>query len=179
MRSHRRLLLIAAALVAAAALPLTALARSLGTSTVKLKLSGAQHGTYNNTGLDRCQIEGISVMLYAGKYTSTTDGYAGYAYPYLDISRIKRHAPTRNVNLAKTKDYLVALTTSDGGSRVAGHVGRLSRSINVGNLGSGRLTFSHNGFSGSVSAVAAPEPTTGTHGKVRLKASWHCSSRAG
>ena len=154
-----------------------------GTVPAGLTTGSAQPYEFNNESLkgkNRCQIAvggGVTyVNLYAGTYRGTTDGFAGYNYPYIVITRMRGSAPGHDVNLAKTKDYLISVQAPQGASHLgdwgSGNLGDEHKAIH---MGSGRLTFASDGRSGSINTELTPLAHTMTHGKVHLKASWSCS----
>ena len=101
-----------------------------------------------------------NVNLYAGTYRGTTNGFAGYNYPYIVITREKRSAPGHNVNLAKTKDYLISVQAPQGANHLgdwgSGNLGDEQKAIH---MGSGHLTFTAGGRSGSINTELTRLPT--------------------
>jgi hypothetical protein len=181
MPSHRKSLATAVlSLITALAVPLANADAAGGTASGSATFSGSLHGHDSLKGKNRCQIAGgggvTNVNLYAGTYRGTTDGFAGYNYPYIVVTRIRGSAPGHDVNLAKTKDYLISVQAPQGASHLgdwgSGNLGDEHKAIH---MGSGRLTFASDGRSGSINTELTPLAHTMTHGKVHLKASWTCS----
>jgi hypothetical protein len=132
----------------------------------KVTVSGATHVRYSLTKRT-CQ---SGIYIFEPGHPVWIALYSGWAggrpkpYPRLGIAQLKA-GPTHSINLAKTMDYSVDFGVNSH-SWAAGY-------STVSHEGSGTLSMSKNGKSGTISADLVAVDTA-THGKVHVTANWHC-----
>jgi hypothetical protein len=173
-------LCVSIALVAAG--PLVAVAATGTPAHGTLTASGAVHGTWHQSSVNgQCVIykgadapRGFSVVaeLYYGVGTSNTTGKPIAADPLLSIGVLKPSGSTHKVNLSKTKSFQLSLTA--GPSNLEWISGWQSHTGNppYHHLGSGTISMSNNGETGTVSTTMVYYVTHAAN--VHIKASWNC-----
>jgi hypothetical protein len=148
-----------------------------------LTASGAVHGTWHQHSVNgQCVIDKgaaagrgfvLDESLSYGVTTSNATGKPIGYFPTLTVAQYKHSGSNQNVNLKTTKNFTVDFTGSAGGSTwTAGWSSRTGRPPNL-HLGSGTLSISKNGESGTVNATMVYD--TSPAANVHIKASWNCT----
>ena len=137
-----------------------------------ITISGAIHSARKLTVAGQCHAlrlpPGLTVNLSFGPRVRK----GVYGYPQLTITQETKGASTNRVDLAKTKDYTVQLTgPATQNSWLAGWNALSGTQLT--HIGSGSLTMSSNGKSGTLQATMLRY--TGTiKGTVQVRATWSC-----
>ena len=167
----------------AAAGPFVAAAATGTPAHGTLTASGALHGTWHQHSVNgQCVIyKGAAaprdfklvVSLNYGVATSNATGKPIGANPFLNVAEAELSGSTHNVNLKKTKNFDLSVTGGPSNlSWISGWISRSGRPPYQ-HLGSGTLSMSKNGETGTVSATMVYSYTHTAN--VHIKASWNCT----
>jgi hypothetical protein len=171
---------LCASVALAAASPFVAAAATGTPAHGTLTASGAVHGTWHQHSVNgQCVIyKGAAAgrgfvlndSLAYGVTTSHATGKPIGYFPTLTVAQYKHSGSTDNVNLKTTKNFTVDFTGGPNNSTWTSGWSSLTGRPPNHHFGSGTLSISTNGKTGTVSTTMV---YNGSH--VHIKASWNCT----
>ena len=179
-RPSRRRRAVAVSAAAFGATLIGALAAQAVTGFGTITLSGAVHGTHVMTNRKLQCIDqtsgGIHLYLYGSLGKNPATGAPSSGPPVVNIDQLASGVSTKSVDLATSQDYLAQLTVQGSAGQTVWISGWGSHSgvPPYHHLGSGALSMSANGKSGSLTTTMVKLSGPGASGSATVKATWNC-----